>query len=87
MNDKSNNIEERIMWYIDHPDELEKLIDEIDDNNEMTIGRIRTIYARVNYGNEDINKIAKYYNLPIKIIRDICNKKIFANITNKSFYI
>ncbi len=86
MNNEPNNFTERIMWYLEHPDELKKLIDSIDDNDELTAGRIRTIYARINYGNEDINKIARYYNLPVKIIKDIGNGKLFSEITSKSYY-
>lgn len=86
MNNKSDNFEESIIWYLNHPDELKKLIDNLDDNHGMTAGRIRTIYARINYGNEDINEIARYYKLPVKLIKDIGNGKLFSEITSKSYY-
>ncbi len=51
----------------------------IDD--ELTKGRIRTIFVKVNYGYEDPRKIAEYYSLPIKVIKDIASGKIFRSIT------
>lgn len=48
--------------------------------DELTKGRIRTIYSQVKYGNKSPREIAEYYNLPVKLIRDIANKKIFQKI-------
>lgn len=68
-----------IQWYIDHPEELRKLMKGIIDD-ELTRGRIRTIYVRLHYGHESAEKIAKYYKLPVRLIEDIGNKKIFKEI-------
>lgn len=52
----------------------------IDD--ELTRGRIRSIYAQLQYGDGNVNKISRYYGLPRQLIIDIKRGKIFRNIIN-----
>lgn len=73
-----------IMYYIDHPTELKKLMDGIIDD-ELTTGRIRTIYVRMNYGNASATDLAKYYDIPVKVVKDIANGRLFGFITGKSY--
>lgn len=56
--------------------------DDLGDCNELTKGRIRTIYARVKYGKEDPREVARYYSLPPDLIRDIADNRVFRDITS-----
>lgn len=69
-----------IMYYLENPDELKRLVDGIVDD-ELTRGRIRTIYVKARYGQSSINQIAEYYNLPAPVIKDIASGKLFHGIT------
>lgn len=78
---KADEFEGRdIMWYLEHPEELRKLMEGIIDD-ELTKGRIRSIYVRVNYGQNSVKEVAKYYDLPVKLIKDIADGRIFEEIT------
>lgn len=55
-------------------------VDDIIDD-ELTRGRIRTIYTQLKYGTKKVYEIAEYYNLPPQLIRDIRDKKICRKIT------
>jgi len=55
--------------------------DDLSDCNELTRGRIRTIYVQLRYGNEDPRQIAEYYGIPAELVRDIGRGKIFGEIT------
>lgn len=84
MKKKADEFEGRdIMWYINHPDELERWMENINDD-ELTAGRIRSIYVRVRYGHERASDVAKYYDLPVSVVNDIGNGKLFGNITNNT---
>ena len=50
-------------------------------DDELTKGRIRTIYVKVVYGRNKPKEIAEYYGLPEQLIKDIASGKIFRNIT------
>lgn len=50
----------------------------IDD--ELTRGRIRTIYVRMVYGHESPEVVAKYYGLPVRLMEDIRDKQIFKEV-------
>lgn len=63
-----------IMFY------LERAMEGLEDD-ELTKGRIRTIYVKVRYGHTSIRDLAEYYNLPSQVIRDIASGKLFSNIT------
>lgn len=63
-----------IMHYLEHD------IEAINDD-ELTKGRIRTIYTRLKYGLQTASEIADYYDLPIKLIKDIGSGKAFKEIT------
>ena len=69
-----------IMWYINHPDELEKLMDGIIDD-ELTTGRIRSIYVQVNYGHNNPGRIADYYNIPVEAVKAIANGSLLGKLT------
>lgn len=71
-----------IMWYLEHPDELEKLMEGIIDD-ELTVGRIRSIYVQKTYGSKSSKEIAAYYDIPVKLVNDIAEGKVFREITNK----
>lgn len=78
---KAHNFEGNdIMYYLENPDELKRLIDGIVDD-ELTRGRIRTIYVKVRYGQSSTNEIAEYYNLSVPVIKDIASGKLFHEIT------
>ena len=51
----------------------------IDD--ELTKGRIRTIFVQVVYGKSNPKKVADYYGLPEQLIKDIARGKVFRDIT------
>jgi len=73
---KAHNFEGNdIMYYLEN-----RLIDGIVDD-ELTRGRIRTIYVKVRYGQSSTNEIAEYYNLPVPVIKDIASGKLFHEIT------
>ena len=57
--------------------------DVIDD--ELTKGRIRTIYIQMKYNTKRPREIAEYYNLPIDLVKDIRDGKIFSKITQESY--
>ena len=59
---------------------LEKDIEDINDD-ELTKGRIRSIYAKLKYGSSTAYEIADYYGLPEELIKDIGRGKVFADIT------
>ena len=59
-------------------------VDDIIDD-ELTKGRIRTIYVQMKYGTKRPMEIAEYYNLPIELIKDIRDGKIFRKITSESY--
>lgn len=63
-----------IMFYLER--EMEGLKDD-----ELTKGRIRTIYVKVRYGHTSIKELAEYYDLPPQVIRDIASGKLFSTIT------
>ena len=50
-------------------------------SDELTRGRIRTIFVRAKYGMDSISTLAEYYDLPKEFIRDMVKGKIFADIT------
>ena len=75
------NLDERILWYISHPEELQRLMDSIDDTDELSRGRIQTIYARMRYGKADARELSKLYKIPVKVINDIASGKVFREIT------
>ena len=54
--------------------------DIIDD--ELTKGRIRAIYTQLRYGSKKAYEVAEYYNLPVELIKDIRDGKIFRKITS-----
>lgn len=63
-----------IMYY------LNLNIDDIEDD-ELTVGRIRSIYVQANYGNKSRMEIAKYYNIPVDVVKGIATGKLFKSIT------
>lgn len=63
-----------IMYYI------EKEIDDIQDD-ELTKGRIRSIFVQVNFGDKFPAEIAEYYDIPVKVVRGIASGKLFSSIT------
>lgn len=69
-----------IMWYLSHPTELEQFLDGVIDD-ELTKGRIRTIYVKIKYGSASVRELANYYDLDEALIRDIANGKIFSELT------
>lgn len=70
-----------IMYYLEHPDELERLLDGVVDD-ELTRGRIRTIYVKMKYGQTSARELAEYYDLPVQLIKDIASGKVFGKITS-----
>lgn len=54
--------------------------DEVNDD-ELTKGRIRTIFVKVVYGHERPSAVAEYYNIPVQLVKDIAAGKVFRNIT------
>lgn len=73
-------MEKDIQYYLDHPDELERFVEGVEDN-DLTAGRIRTICAQVKHGTKRAYEIAHYYDLPVDTVRDIASGKIFGEIT------
>lgn len=65
---------EDIMFYVT------KNYDAIKDD-ELTKGRIRSIYVAIKYGTSTPSDLAEYYNIPIRVIRDIMSGKLFAQVT------
>ena len=63
-----------IMYYI------EKEIEEIKDD-ELTKGRIRSIFVQVNFGDKFPAEIAEYYDIPVKVVRGIAEGRLFSSIT------
>lgn len=63
-----------IMFY------LERDINEINDD-ELTKGRIRTIFVQLKYRQKSPIELAEYYDIPSQVIRDIGSGKLFGNIT------
>lgn len=59
---------------------LEREIDDIVDD-ELTKGRIRSIYVKIRYGQSTPSDLAEYYDLPIHVIRDIASGKLFKSVT------
>ena len=59
-------------------------VDDIVDD-ELTKGRIRTIYIQMKYGTKRAREIAEYYNLPLQLIKDIRDGNIFRKITSESY--
>lgn len=57
-------------------EEYEKIVDD-----ELTKGRIRTIYTQLKYGSKRAQDIAEYYDIPITLVKDIGKGKIFEKIT------
>lgn len=57
--------------------------DVIDD--ELTKGRIRTICIQMKYGTKRPREIAEYYDLPVDLIKDIRDGRIFGKITRESY--
>ena len=55
-------------------------VDDIADD-KITRGRIRSIYTQSKYGSKRVEDIAKYYDLPVQLIKDIRDKKAFRKIT------
>lgn len=56
--------------------ELESLVDD-----ELTKGRVRTIYTQLKYGTKTIQEVAEYYELPKELLRDIKHGKAFRGLT------
>lgn len=52
-----------------------------DCGDELTRGRVRTIYVRTKMGGKPVREIAEYYNLPINVIQGIRDGNIFPEIT------
>lgn len=71
---EGNDIMELVTRVMEHGDDI------IDD--ELTKGRIRSIYTQLRYGSKRIQEVAEYYNLPIQLIKDIRDGKIFRKITS-----
>lgn len=59
---------------------LEKEVGNIDDD-ELTKGRIRSIFVKINYGQGSVSEVADYYGLPTSVVRDISLGRIFKSIT------
>lgn len=57
-----------------------KNYDDIKDD-DLTRGRIRSIYVKIKYGTSTPSDIAEYYNIPIKVVRDIASGKLFRKVT------
>lgn len=76
MKQKAEEFEGRdILFY------LERDMDSIQDD-ELTKGRIRTIYVKLKYGHGRVaEELAEYYDLPVEIIKDIGHGKLFREIT------
>ena len=55
--------------------------EEAEDTNELTKGRIRTIYVKLKYGQNTEQEMADWYNLPVQFVKDIRYGRIFRNIT------
>lgn len=53
--------------------------------DELTKGRIRTIYVQLRYGKKNARDVAEYYDLPVQLVRDIGSGKIFKSITSESY--
>ena len=51
-------------------------------DDELTKGRIRTIYTQLRYGTKKAYEIAEYYDLPLQLVKDIRDRKIFQKITS-----
>lgn len=49
--------------------------------DELTTGRIRSIYSRIRYGVSTPSDLAGYYGIPIKVIRGIGDGKLFRELT------
>ena len=79
--DKAKEFEGKdIMYYLEHTEECELFVKGLKDD-ELTAGRIRTIYVRMNYGSGSAKELANYYDLPIRVIKDIASGKLFRSIT------
>lgn len=63
-----------IMMYI------EREMDGIDDD-ELTKGRIRSIFVRLKYRQSSPNQLAEYYDLPVQVIKGIGSGQLFGSIT------
>lgn len=59
-------------------------VDDIIDD-ELTKGRIRTIYVQMKYGTKRPFEIAEHYALPVDLIKDIRDGKIFRSITQETY--
>lgn len=70
---KDQNMADLLKYVIENGDEI------IDD--ELTRGRIRSIYTQITYGIKGPREVAHYYGLPVDLVRDIANRKVFASIT------
>lgn len=63
------------------------LLDQVMNNkdivaDELTKGRIRSIYVKTKYGSDSLRSIADYYDIPIAVVKDIESGKIFRSITS-----
>lgn len=55
-------------------------IDDIEDD-ELTKGRVQSIFLQVNLGHKSIREVAEYYNLPPKVVKAIAEGKLFRSVT------
>ena len=53
----------------------------IEDVNDLTPVRIRTIYVQYKYQHRRFDELSKYYNLPLRTIAAICKGELFTNLT------
>ena len=70
------SIEEIIMKILNG----EITLDDIEDD-ELTKGRIRTIYVSLNYGSKTAKELSEYYDIPVQAVKDIGSGKLFGSIT------
>jgi hypothetical protein len=74
---EGSDIQKLFKRVMEHGEEI------VDD--ELTKGRIRTIYTQVKYGTKSPQEVADYYGLPVQLIKDIRDEKIFRKITSESY--
>lgn len=73
--DKAESWEgEDILYYIGK--DLEKI-----KCDELTKGRVRSIYASLKFGDSTPSDLAEYYGISIKVIRSIGEGKLFGELT------
>ena len=50
--------------------------------NELSPDRVRSIYTQIKDGTKRVLEIAQHYNLPIQLVSDIKDRKIFTDLTS-----